>query len=180
MEANEVGELREQHEHAAEGNLKPVSFTMSVVAVMVAVVTVLGHREHTEAVLQQARASDQWNFYQAKKIRQNDTLLAQDILSVATVQDPAATAKIIAAYKAHQDKWTEDTSESQNKAREYEGDVTRAEHKASKFDFAEALLEIGLVITSITLLTKQRLYWFLGITASIVGLVVAAQGLLLH
>jgi hypothetical protein len=180
MEANEVAELKEQHEHAAEGNMKPISFTMALVAVLVAIVTVLGHREHTEAVLQQARASDQWNFYQAKKIRQNDTLLAQDILSVATVHDPAATAKIIAGYKAHQDKWTDDTNETQNKAREFEGEVTRAEAKASKFDFGEALLEIGLVITSITLLTRQRIYWLLGILFSAGGLVVAAQGLLLH
>src|SRR5579875_503303 len=106
MEPNEVQELHEQHEHASGeghegggGHLKPVSFTMSVLAVLVAIVTVLGHRTHTEAVLNQAKASDQWNFYQAKRIRQNETLLAQDLLSLATVHDAAGTAKVLASYK---------------------------------------------------------------------------------
>ena len=81
MEADEVQELEEQAEKARENSLRPVSFTMSVLAVLVAVTTVLGHRTHTEAVLEQARASDQWNLYQAKKIRQYNTELTVDLLS---------------------------------------------------------------------------------------------------
>ena len=46
---------------------------MSVLAVLVAITTVLGHRTHTEAVLDQNKATDQWNEYQAHKIRANDT-----------------------------------------------------------------------------------------------------------
>ncbi len=190
MEANEVQELQEQHEHASghEGgaeepghkSLRPISFAMSVIAVLVAVVTVLGHRTHTEAVLMQARASDQWNFYQAKKIRQNDTLLAQDLLGVVAVHDPAAAAKVLQGYKSHQDKWGEDLTEEQNKAKEFEEKVDHAEKKATKYDLSEALLEIGLVVTSITLLTRQRVYWAMGMLFGAVGLVIAAQGLLLH
>jgi hypothetical protein len=190
MEANEVQELQEQHEHASgdgglaeemgHGSLKPISFTMSVIAVLVAVFTVLGHRTHTEAVLMQARASDQWNFYQAKKIRQNDTLLIEDLLGVVTVNDKAAAAKILSGYKAHQAKWNDDLNEEQSKAKEFEEKVEHAEKRATKFDLSEALLEIGLVITSITLLTRQRVYWLLGIVFSAGGLIIAAQGLLLH
>ena len=58
MEANEVSELKEQAEKGGESGLRPVAFTMSVLAVLVAVTTVLGHRTHTEAVLIQAKASD--------------------------------------------------------------------------------------------------------------------------
>ena len=53
--------------------MRPVAFTMSVLAVLVAVTTVLGHRKQTEAVLNQNKATDQWNLYQAHKIRSNDT-----------------------------------------------------------------------------------------------------------
>ena len=190
MEPNEVQELHEQHEHASEhetlgeelhsGSLKPVSFTMSVIAVLVAVVTVLGHRTHTEAVLMQARASDQWNFYQAKRIRQNDTLLAEDLLSVVTVGDKAAAARLLSNYKSHQDKWSADLSEEQTKAHEFEDKVEHAEKKATRYDLSEALLEIGLVVTSITLLTRQRVYWLLGMIFGVGGLFIAAQGLLLH
>ena len=183
MEANEVQELHEQHEHAHEGaaaGLKPVSFTMSVLAVLVAVVTVLGHRTHTEAVLMQARASDQWNLYQAKKIRQNDTELALDLLSAGTVRDNAAAQSTAATYKAHLSKWSSDLNEEQEVARGFEEKVERAEHKAGRYDLSEALLEIGLVVTSITLLTRQRMYWGLGMLFGLFGLAVATQGLLLR
>ena len=53
MEANEAQELKENAEHgSSESTLRPVAFTMSVLAVLVAVTTVLGHRTHTEAVLE--------------------------------------------------------------------------------------------------------------------------------
>jgi len=40
------------------------------------------------------------------------------------------------------------------------------------------LLEIGLVVTSITLLTKKRAYWIAGMAFSVVGIVAAVLGLL--
>ena len=44
----------------------------------------------------------------------------------------------------------------------------------------EALLEIGLVIASITLLTRQRGYWFLGMAFGMVGIVAALLGFGIH
>ncbi len=189
MEPNEVQELHEQHEHAAGeahhgaeggGGLKIVSFTMSVLAVLVAVVTVVGHRTHTEAVLNQARASDMWNLYQAKKIRQNDTLLSQDLLTVVAVGDRAGAEKLLESYRSHQAKWNEDIAEEQEQAKEFEEEVAKAERRAGRFDLSEALLEIGLVVTSITLLTRQRVYWGLGMVFGALGLAVTLQGLLLR
>src|ERR1700722_7937587 len=120
MEANEAGELQEHAEHAQESWSKPVAFTMSVLAVMVAIVTVLGHRTHTEAVLTQNKATDQWNLYQAKKIRSSDTGLAADLLSVVTITDAKSAEKIAKSYADHQAKWTEDLKEEQEKAEKLE------------------------------------------------------------
>jgi hypothetical protein len=180
MEANEAQELQEQHEHASEGHLKPVGFTMSVLAVLVAVVTVLGHRTHTEAVLNQAKASDMWNLYQAKKIRQNDTALVSDLLTVVGLRDAAAAKKISDGYNSHQEKWNEDLKEEQAEALKLQDEVALAERRANRFDLGEALLEIGLVVTSITLLTRRRGYWAFGGVFGIAGLVVAAMAFLVH
>lgn len=178
MEANEAAELREQHEHATEGEAHPhkhlvsVSFTMSLLAVMVAVVTVMGHRSHTEAVLMQARASDQWSLYQAKKIRQNETQLAEDMMGALSAKGNVDAQDLLSSYKAHMAKWSQDLSQEQEAARTFEEHVERAEKRANHFDLGEALLEIGLVVTSITLLTRQRLYWYLGTGFGVAGLVV--------
>ena len=94
MEANEAQELQEHAEHgSSEPSLRPVAFTMSVLAVLVAVTTVLGHRTHTEAVLSQNKATDQWNEYQAHKIRSNDTALTIDLLNVVSNHRQSCRAK---------------------------------------------------------------------------------------
>ncbi|HSY03492.1 MAG TPA: DUF4337 domain-containing protein [Acidobacteriaceae bacterium] len=179
MEPTEAQELEEQHEHAAgDRSLHPVSFTISVLAVLVAIVTVLGHRTHTEAVLFQAKASDQWNLYQAKKIRQYNTGLTADLLAALQVRDQSVANKVTDGYKSHLAKWDQDLSDSEAEAKRLEDKVELAEHKADRFDLGEALLEIGLVITSITLLTRQRGYWYLGMTFGIAGLLAASLGFL--
>jgi hypothetical protein len=180
MEANEAQELQEHAEDGAhESSMRPVAFTMSVLAVLVAVTTVLGHRTHTEAVLDQNKATDQWNFYQAKKIRSNDTALAADLLSVVTISDKGAAQKIAKAYTDHQAKWNEDLKEEQEKAEGLEKKVEYAEARADRFDLGEAMLEIGLVITSVTLLTKRRTYWYLGMVFALGGILSAASVILL-
>jgi len=179
MEANEAQELQEHAEHAGHSDsLRPVALTMTVLAVLVAVVTVLGHRTHTEAILDQDRATDMWGYYQAHKIRSNDTALAAELLSVVTIADENAAKKLAKGYADHQAKWTDDLKDEQDKAEALEAKVEQAEKKAKHFDLGEVLLEIGLVITSITLLTHKRVYWYAGLVFSVGGIVATVLGLL--
>jgi len=179
MEANEAHELQEHAERGAhESAMRPVAFTMSVLAVLVAITTVLGHRTHTEAVLDQNKATDQWNLYQAKKIRANNTALIQDLISVVDVSDKQAAEKIAKAYADHQAKWTSDLKDEQEKAEALEKKVEQAEARANRFDLSEALLEIGLVVTSVTLLTRSRVYWYFGMVFAIVGVISAMTSFL--
>ena len=152
---------------------------MAVLAVLVAVVTVEGHRTHTEAVLDQNRATDQWNEYQAKKIRSYNTSLNDELLSVLTVRDQEAANKKIKDHADHQAKWSGDLNEQQEKADAFEKKVEAAEARASRFDLGETLLEIGLVVTSVTLLTKSRIYWYFGIVFALAGIASAASAFLL-
>jgi len=172
MEVNEAQELQEHAEHGShESAMRPVALTMTILAVFVAITTVLGHRTHTEAVLQQAKASDTWNEYQAKKNRAYDTALMTDLLSVVTIADEHAAQKIVKGYADHKDKWADDLKEEQTEALGLEAEVKLAEGRAKFFDLGEALLEIGLVITSVTLLTRRRAYWYTGIVFSLAGIV---------
>jgi len=181
MEANETQELQEHAEHGShESAMRPVAFTMAVLAVLVAITTVLGHRTHTEAILKQNQATDQWNFYQAHKIRSNDTELTADLLSVLTIADQHAADKLAQSYADHQKKWADDLKDAQDKAEALETQVENAEARANRFDLAEALLEIGLVITSVTLLTRSRIYWYLGIVFSVGGILSAVSAYFLR
>jgi len=183
MEANEVQEFANQMKESGESHeesLKTISLAISVLAVLVAMVTVLGHRTHTEAVLTQSRAGDQWNLYQAKKIRMDNLSVTLDLLPTQPTTNPTLTSAKTAEYKAHIEKWKSDLAEEQEKAHNYEREVTHAERKASRYDLGEALLQISVVLCSITLFTRKRAYFLLGLSLGLVGIVIAASALLLH
>ena len=61
----------EEHERHLHPLTIPVSVTISILAVLGAIVTLMGHRAHTEELLLQAKATDQWAYYQAKNIRRS-------------------------------------------------------------------------------------------------------------
>ena len=65
-------ELREGAEHAHERGEKGIGLTMAIVAVLLAIATLMGHRTHTEEGLIQGKIVDEWNFYQAKHIRAHE------------------------------------------------------------------------------------------------------------
>jgi hypothetical protein len=175
MSADELQELQENAEHAHHNpSMAPVSLTMAVFAVLVAVASLLGHRAHTEEVVLQAKSSDQWAYYQAKNIRQHE-----DELFVAG-NGAGGTAGVREKYTQEAERYKKDKEEIQEKARDLEREVDVERRRANRFDLAEVFLEIGLVITSITLLSGKRIFWYLGIGVSVVGVVVAVLGVLVH
>lgn len=182
MEPTEIQEFSNHLKEAGGSgeSLTKISLAISVLAVLVAMVTVLGHRSHTEALLSQARAADQWNLYQAKKIRVDQTSVAIDLLTLQPAGSGDAVARKVQEYKAHLEKWNGDLAEEQLKAREFESEVTLAERHASRYDLGEALLQIAVVLCSITLFTRRRLYFFLGLSLGLGGLLIAASALLVH
>lgn len=180
MEATEMNEFSKQMREAGEAGMRRVSLAISVLAVLVAMVTVLGHRTHTEAVLMQTRAADQWNLYQARKIRQGQISTTMDLLSLQPSANDAPVQKKLEEYKAHLQKWAPELADEQRKAEELEHEVNQAERRANRYDLGEALLEIAVVLASITLLTRQQMYFLLGVLLGVVGIAGAASALLIH
>ena len=65
----EPQELAENTEKAKESGERAIGLTMAILAILLAASTLLSHRAHTEEVLLETRATDQWNYFQAKNIR---------------------------------------------------------------------------------------------------------------
>jgi hypothetical protein len=173
--SDEAQELREAAEKAREDHsLAAVSLTMAVLAVLVAVVSLLGHRAHTEEVVLQAKSSDQWSYYQAKNIRQHE-----DELFVAG-NSTGVAAEVREKVAQEAERYKKEKEDIQEKARDLEREVGMERKRADRYDLAEVFLEIGLVITSITLLSGRRIFWHLGIVMSVLGVVVAVSGAMIH
>src|SRR6202045_1448877 len=179
--SDELQELQERAEHGHQNpSLAPVSLTMAVLAVLVAVASLLGHRAHTEEVVLQAKASDQWAYYQAKNIREHEDDLFSELSGLMNSNDAGGIARFHEKYAQEAERYKYEKDEIQEEARKLEREVGTERRRANRYDLAEVFLEIGLVITSITLLSGRRIFWHLGIVLSIVGIAVAVGGGLVH
>jgi hypothetical protein len=179
--SDEISELQENAEHGAhEKTLAPVTITMAILAVCVAAVSLLGHRAHTEELLNQTKSTDQWAYYQAKDIRLHTYQLFEDQLSVETVTSSDQAAKLKEQYNKEIEKYTDQEKEIQGGAKEAEAEVSMFGRRADRFDLGEVMLEAALVICSITLLTKKRVFWGLGLILGMSGLALGVAGLMIH
>lgn len=179
--SDELDELKEAAERAKERrDLAPVSLTMAILAVLVATVTLLGHRAHTEEILQQTRATDQWSYYQAKNMRRNNLEALDDVLTALEDTKAERAAQVQKRFHEEIDKYRDQQKEIQDEARGLEAEVQHASRRADRFDLGEVFLEIALVVTSITLLTDRRAYWYFGLVLAVVGLGFAVSGFLVR
>lgn len=168
--SDEVDELKEAAERAKERKeLAPVSLTMAILAVLVATVTLLGHRAHTEELLMQTRATDQWSYYQAKNMRRNNLEALDDVLTALDTGQQTRAGEVHKRFHQDIDKYRDQQGDIQAEARGLEAEVQQAGRRADRFDLGEVFLEIALVVTSITLLTDNRAYWYLGMLFAAIG-----------
>ena len=181
MSADELHELEESAEHAAHHpSMAPVSVTMAVLAVLVAVASLLGHRAHTEEVVLQNKSSDQWAYYQAKNIRRHEDELFADLASIMATTDSQKTAALHQKYASEAETYREQQKDIDAEARNLENETRHERRRADRFDLGEVFLEIALVVTSITLLSGRLLFWQSGIVLGSIGLVIAATAFLIR
>lgn len=95
-------ELKEGVEHVHRAEEKKIGLTMTIVAVFLAVATLLSHRTHTEEGLLQGRIVDQWNFYQAKHIRAHEYGAIAELATL--ISNPNAKDLALKDYKKSVDE----------------------------------------------------------------------------
>jgi hypothetical protein len=159
-----------------DSRLLPVSVTTSILAVLVALVSLLGHRSHTRTIFAQNQSTGEWVDYASKATGRASYDAFLDFLSVAQLRDPASAGKVREKFLQSIEQSDREQKEIEANADALEHEVRRQENAADRFDFGDVCLEAALVITSVTLLTKRRFYWGVGIVLACVGLVIAATG----
>jgi hypothetical protein len=171
-----MAELEIHHEmehHDPTGKL--IGVAASILAVLLAVVTIISHRAHTEAVLLKADANDQWSFYQSKRIKFHNLELGEDLLNAMTARSPVAE-KTLEKYAAEKKRYDKDSEQAHDKAKESDQEAAHIEAKALRYDFGEGLLEIGLVLTSLYFIARSKLFPVLGLISATAGTVIAVVG----
>jgi hypothetical protein len=154
------------------------------------------NRLRTEASTAEVQMSNLFAWYQAKKLRQAQYDISASLAELSTGGDPEKQKKLskdwkdkARSYDQHNDKKDnlpdleeqgkeagERAKRLNDKANEKRLEAEHVHHQADRLDIAHVLAEIALVLCSITLLTRKRAFWFIGLTAAVVaiGLTISA------
>ena len=91
-------EIHHEHEHGeADPYGRNIGIMASVLAVLLAITTIMSHRAHTEGVLLKTDANDKWSYYQASRIKYHNLELGEDLVNAMATKTPAAE-QMLARY----------------------------------------------------------------------------------
>jgi hypothetical protein len=155
-----------------------VGVLAAVLAVALAIVTILSHRTHTSAIMHKSTANDAWSHYQATRVKYHNLELGQNLLTVLDAKGSAADA-MRADYAAQKRKYDDQAKTIQNDAQKQDSLADSDEDRALRYDIGEGLLEIGLVLTSLFFIAGKKMFPVLGLAAGIAGSAIAITGLLI-
>ena len=173
MEPNELTELAEE---AGRKEEKQIGLTIAVFAVFLAVTTMLAHRSHTEAILAQSKANDQWAYFQAKNIRSHMYEANSELAAVLGEKGE----RVKDDFRARAEQQKKDAEEIQKQAEELENETRLMSRRAGFFDLAEIFFEVAIVLCTISLLTAAQAFWRFSFLATVVGIALVVWAHLVH
>ena len=135
---------------------------VSVLAALLAISSLAGSRASTEAILAQAKASDAFNEYQANSLKRHINLDDAAQLRILAANTPAAAEankQADSLEQAVKDKYQPSQDELLPKAQELEHERDLAEARHRGFQTAEAAFQLGIVLSSISIVARTR--WLL-------------------
>ena len=174
-------EAHEHAEHAAHAGSSPliaqVTLTIAVLAVAAAVVASLETTEgdrtivaKNDAVLQQNKATDEWNFFQAKSLKKNLYILAAD----QGGPKAAAYAKV-AAKNAAEEAGIQKQAKALEAKRDFSSETAeRHEWRHEWLTIASTLLHMSIAIATLAIILTRRWPWVTSMVLAAAGALLAA------
>ena len=183
-----VTESLDEREHKRdEWNIR-VALTTSVLAVFAALSNLESEQKTSEAILLknsaiffQAKASDQWAFYQAKKIKlhMSENQLGIERILHAPAGEQEKLQGLIQKYKKQVDGIRAEAKEFEKKR----DDLNQLSEKALKHHHGFALsvvcFQISIVLSSMAVMLRRSMLWYISIGLGVLGLFVFVDGFFL-
>jgi cytochrome P450 len=173
-------EMPEPHQREELPYMIPLAVTMSILAVLVAISTLFGHRASTERLSLQTKVADQWAYYQAKNSRLRQAQGLAVLLDTLMPADKQKAAEAREKYIQEVERYAQDKEAISEPAKDLENELELEARKEDRFDASEVILEIGLIICSLTLLTRKKDFWYSGIGLGVAGTLMMITGFLLR
>ncbi len=183
----ELPNAEELEEIKGKAFTRRVALSTAIFAVVLAITSLGGNNAMKEMLLAQQQSSDQWAFYQAKVLREHlyrgqklrleiDLVERGDRMRPEVKQRIEATLKKMAEEEARYNVEKKDI-EKEAKKLEHERDVNR--DKDPYFDYGEVLLQIAIVMASVSILSGSRPVFYFALVGAILGTLFSLNGFFL-
>lgn len=183
----ELPNAEELEEIKGKGFTKRVALTTAIFAVILAITALGGNKTMKEMILAQQQASDQWAFYQAKVIREqlyriHKLGLEGDLLERGSTMKPEVKGKresLLKDVAQEEARYNTEKKEIEIEAKklEHERDVYRS--KDPYFEYGEVLLQIAIVMATVSILSGSRPVFYFSIVSALLGTLFSLNGYLL-
>jgi hypothetical protein len=183
----ELPNPEELEERRGKAFTRRVALTTAIYAVVLAIASLGGNNATKEMLLAQQQASDLWAFYQAKAIREHQyraqkQRLEVDLAERGSAMKPEGRKKfeaLMTNFAEEEKRYNAEKKEIEKDAKklEHERDVNRT--KDPYFDFAEALLQIAIVMSSISILSTSRSTFIFSLLLAVIGVLLTLNGYIL-
>jgi hypothetical protein len=180
----ELPNPEELEERRGKAFTRRVALTTAIYAVVLAIASLGGNNATKEMLLAQQQASDLWAFYQAKAIREHQyraqkQRLEVDLAERGSAMKPEGRKKfeaLMTNFAEEEKRYNAEKKEIEKDAKklEHERDVNRT--KDPYFDFAEALLQIAIVMSSISILSTSRSTFIFSLLLAVIGVLLTLNG----
>jgi hypothetical protein len=183
----EIPDAEELDEIKGKTFTKRVALTTAIFAVILAITSLGGNNAMKEMLLAQQQASDQWAFYQAKVIREHlyrsqKLRLEADLLEWGNLMKPESKERLESMLK----KMAEEEARYSTEKKAIEQEAKKLEHerdvnqnKDPYFDYGEVLLQIAIVMASVSILSGSRPVFYFALVGAILGTLFSLNGYLL-
>lgn len=160
--------------HEAEGSserwVMKVALTAALLAVLAAIAALMAEHHANEAMIHQIQASDQWNYYQAKGIKANLLGTKNELLAgLGKTIDPKDEQKL--------EEYRKQQAEIKAAAEEKEHESQAHLRHHTILSRSLTMLQVGIAISAIAVLTKRRKFWGVAVAFGLAGLVFFVWGL---
>lgn len=163
LNAHEHAEHAEHAAHARDPFIAKVSITIAILAVMAATAgsleTVEASRaiaQSSEAVLAQDKATDRWNEYQADSLKRH----MYEIASASGGPKTGEYLRDINQERTGQEKAREKAQEAENERDARLRSSALHEDRHHWLTGAATLVEIGIALSTVAIITARRSFWF--------------------
>ncbi|MBV1776719.1 DUF4337 domain-containing protein [Burkholderiaceae bacterium DAT-1] len=161
-----------------------MALTTVILAVCATLSTFKGGGFSTKSVISQAKASDQWAYYQAKAIKGNLYQVQKEQIELQLSTLPSNTSEDTREKLQHKaddyakkvEKYDGEKKEIEKTARDFEDQRDDAQKHGAPFGKAVIFLQVAILISSIAGLLKKKQLWFAALPVGGVGMLFFVDG----